>query len=102
MLHYISSQAGPMPDLSDGACVGSDTADNWHEDQHRNARLRQEARAICYACPVMVECREYAMDNPSLSGTWGGLTEQDRIRLRNGAVLRPARRLSLIVVQPLS
>jgi WhiB family transcriptional regulator, redox-sensing transcriptional regulator len=94
MLHYIATQTGPMPDLSDGACVGSKTADNWHADQHRDARLRLEAKNICHTCPVMTACREYAMVNPSLSGTWGGLTEQDRDRIRHADVL--PRRLSLI------
>jgi len=95
MLHYIASQTGPMPDLSDGACVGSKTADDWHADQHRDARLRKEAQNICLTCPVMAACRDYAMANPSLSGTWGGLTEQDRERMRH-SMSRPQRRLSLI------
>jgi len=101
MLYYIASQTGAMPDLSTGACVGSAHADDWHADQHRDARLRSEAKTICRGCPVMLECREYAMDNPSLSGTWGGLTEQDRRRLRRMNTENrpqpssPTRRLSL-------
>lgn len=83
MLHYITSQAGPMPDLSGGACVGSKEADDWHADQHREAKLRRHAKSVCHTCPVMTQCREYALANPSLSGTWGGLTEQDRIRVRS-------------------
>lgn len=99
MLHYITSQTGPMPDLRTGACVGSDDADNWHADQHREARLRAEAKSVCRRCPVIGECRDYALANPSVSGTWGGLTEQERNRIRDGVVLpmpRPQRRLSLI------
>lgn len=82
MLHYITAQAGPMPDLRDGLCVGSENADDWHADQHRSASLRREAREICHACPVLVECRDYALANPNLDGTWGGLTEQERRRRR--------------------
>jgi WhiB family transcriptional regulator, redox-sensing transcriptional regulator len=100
MLYYISAQAGPMPDLSTGACVGSAHADDWHADQHRDARLRAEAKSICNGCPVMLECRKYAMANPSLTGTWGGLTEQDRRRMRRANIDRPqpspSRRLSLV------
>ena len=77
-----------MPDLTEGACVGSTQADNWHADQHREARLRLEAKKVCHTCPVLVACRDYAMANPALSGTWGGMTEQERIRLRGGASVR--------------
>jgi WhiB family redox-sensing transcriptional regulator len=96
MLHYIASQAGPMPDLSAGLCVGSKQADNWHADQHREAKERLAAKNICRTCPVLSECRDYAMANPSLSGTWGGTTEQDRHRIRNRIPAQPSRRLSLI------
>lgn len=100
MLHYIATQAGPMPDLREGTCVGSDDADNWHADQHRDARLRQRAKVICYACPVIAECREYALANPGLTGTWGGLTEQERVRIRRRSQAQtppqPQRVLSLI------
>jgi len=96
MLHYIAAQAGPMPDLREGLCVGSKQADNWHADQHREARLRQDAKNICRTCPVLTACRDYALDNPALSGTWGGLTEQDRHRIRNRIPAQPQRTLSLI------
>ena len=99
MLHYIAAQAGPMPDLSEGSCVGSKDADNWHADQHREARQRQEARDMCRQCPVMMQCRGYALANPALSGTWGGLTEQQRAKIRNRdrvVALPEPRRLSLI------
>lgn len=99
MLHYIATQAGPMPDLRDGTCVGSRDADNWHADQHRDARLRQRAKIVCYDCPVLMQCRDYALANPGLSGTWGGLTEQERARTRRRAAAAPTeppRVLSLI------
>lgn len=98
MLHYIASQAGPMPDLTEGLCVGSKEADNWHADQHREADQRRKARSMCHQCPVMAQCRSYALANPALSGTWGGLTEQERTRIRNRdkvVVLPSPRRLSL-------
>ena len=36
------------------------------------------AKAICRRCPVMQECRDYAMADWHLSGVWGGLTERER------------------------
>lgn len=40
------------------------------------------AKAICAECPVVDECREYALGVPALQGVWGGLSENERDRLR--------------------
>ena len=88
-----------MPDLSEGFCVGSKDADNWHADQHREAKQRQEARDMCRQCPVMAAVPRLRSGQPGLSGTWGGLTEQERAKMRNRdkvVALPESRRLSLI------
>jgi WhiB family redox-sensing transcriptional regulator len=41
------------------------------------------AQAICAECPVLSECREYAVAIPALRGIWGGLTESGRHRARH-------------------
>lgn len=38
----------------------------------------ETAKAICRRCPVKQECRDYAMADPHLEGTWGGLTQRER------------------------
>ena len=43
------------------------------------------ARAVCGACPVEADCREYALGVPGLKGVWGGLSERERERLRHDA-----------------
>ena len=40
------------------------------------------ARRICNACPVASECLEFALATNQEAGIWGGLTEEDRRRLR--------------------
>ncbi|SDQ85642.1 WhiB family transcriptional regulator [Thermostaphylospora chromogena] len=47
----------------------------------------QEARAkaICGACPVLTECRQYALRAGEPEGIWGGLTPAERRRLRFSA-----------------
>ncbi len=40
-----------------------------------------EALRICRACPVLEDCREWALDTRVAYGVWGGLTERDRKRL---------------------
>jgi hypothetical protein len=40
------------------------------------------AEAICEACPLKVECAEYAIPITDLSGVWGGTTAKERGRIR--------------------
>lgn len=44
----------------------------------------QEARAkaVCARCPVVNECRAYALREGETEGIWGGLTPQERRRTR--------------------
>jgi WhiB family redox-sensing transcriptional regulator len=39
-----------------------------------------EAKAVCAGCPMLEECRAYALANPHLveDGVWGGLSEGER------------------------
>lgn len=54
-----------------------------------------DAKRICYGCPVRVECLTYALDQGE-QGIWGGLTDQERRRVKNGTpiakVLQPSPR----------
>jgi len=36
------------------------------------------AKAICNKCPLIAECRDYALANPDLDGIWGGTTPRER------------------------
>lgn len=40
------------------------------------------AKAVCGRCAVRSECADYAVDDPSLGGIWGGLSARERGRLR--------------------
>ena len=42
----------------------------------------EPAKAVCRACPVLAQCREYALGISDLKGIWGGLAEDERQRLR--------------------
>ena len=39
------------------------------------------ARALCQACPVRVECLDYALAVEEPHGIWGGMNEFERRRL---------------------
>lgn len=43
---------------------------------------RRAAVRICATCPLLEPCRDWALTNDELYGTWGGLTSLDRARLR--------------------
>jgi len=52
----------------------------------------EPAKAVCRACPVVAQCREYALAISDLKGIWGGLAEDERQRLRrqhDGAAAPP-------------
>ena len=40
-----------------------------------------DAKAICYQCPVIDTCLRWAIEQRQDTGIWGGLTEQERRRL---------------------
>lgn len=48
--------------------------------ERKREKIAREARAkeICAACPVMLSCREYALEIREPHGVWGGLSEQER------------------------
>ena len=45
----------------------------------------EAARRVCGQCPVTTECLEFALGTNQESGVWGGLTEEERRRLRKGS-----------------
>jgi WhiB family transcriptional regulator, redox-sensing transcriptional regulator len=51
--------------------------------ERKEDRLRREtaAKAICRSCPVLGECREYALMVREPHGIWGGLNEHERRQL---------------------
>lgn len=38
----------------------------------------EDAKVVCARCPVLKQCRAYALDNRIPSGIWAGLTEKQR------------------------
>lgn len=43
----------------------------------------QEAKTVCFQCPVRRPCLVEAMVNHEVWGVWGGLSERERRRLRS-------------------
>ncbi len=39
------------------------------------------AKRVCSHCPVLAECREWALERHVPYGVWGGLSERDRRKI---------------------
>ncbi|MBB0244821.1 WhiB family transcriptional regulator [Streptomyces alkaliphilus] len=77
--HARKEPAGPWH--SEAACrrdeAGLFFAPSREPTAHRLSR-EQAAKAVCARCPVLLECREHALDQPEPYGVWGGLTAAER------------------------
>lgn len=76
--------------MQHGACLGTDV-DLFFPERGGNVG---SAKAVCLSggpcgepCPVLDECREYALRHGEKFGVWGGLSERER------RVIRRRRRL---------
>lgn len=63
---------------SSARCVGLDSGMFFSPDR----RVCAKVKLICGGCPVRVECLEHAMTHGEVYGVWGGLTDEERVRLR--------------------
>jgi WhiB family redox-sensing transcriptional regulator len=62
-------------------CSGSQV-DHWHIGRGESSA---PAKRVCAGCPVRVPCLDYALTTRQEWGIWGGLTEDERERLRKRA-----------------
>ena len=73
----------PMPDLSAGSCSGLGDLMFPHPNETWETR---HIVKLCAGCPVADPCRDYALHpDVDVHGVWGGLTEQERRRLKGRA-----------------
>jgi WhiB family redox-sensing transcriptional regulator len=64
-----------------GSCRGMDSGVFFHPDGERNpsrARRTAQAKEVCGRCPVVEQCREFALQTREPFGVWGGLAEAER------------------------
>ena len=45
----------------------------------------RDAKKICTTCEVKTECLEYALQNDERFGSWGGVSERERRKLKKSA-----------------
>ncbi|MFD3920231.1 WhiB family transcriptional regulator [Streptomyces sp. NPDC058595] len=72
------STAAPQP-----ACVGFDPELFF---PHALATDQiEEAKAVCRSCPLMEPCGAGALSTSDLAGVWGGMSEDDRRKIKRRA-----------------
>lgn len=69
-------------------CLGIDT--NLFFPERGNPVA--EAKQVCRGCMVRKDCLEYALTNAEVFGVWGGLSGQERRRLRRKQNTPPQRK----------
>jgi WhiB family redox-sensing transcriptional regulator len=75
-----------------GACRDVDNAGFFYPERERGANRRrseERAKTVCRACPVLSECREYALVTREPYGVWGAMTPLER-RIELAAMQRTA------------
>lgn len=67
--------------MAEGRCSTGDAAllDLFFPSRGVDGR---PAKQICARCPVLDQCREYALENGIHHGIWGGMSERQRRRER--------------------
>jgi WhiB family transcriptional regulator, redox-sensing transcriptional regulator len=69
--------------LDHAACRGRDPELFFPVTDIGAARVQVEAaKKVCRRCPVQRACLSWALGNRQEAGIWGGMTEEERHRLR--------------------
>ena len=67
-----------------GACRTVDPETFFSPDAERGPRRRNReanAKALCFTCPVLEQCRTHALRVQEPYGVWGGLTINERAEI---------------------
>ncbi|QBI56876.1 WhiB family transcriptional regulator [Streptomonospora litoralis] len=71
-----------------GACRQAPAADWWWPETPQDPYL-QRGKQVCATCPVRAQCLAYAEEQRIVHGTWGGVDEWERDRVRRGTTAVP-------------
>jgi len=53
----------------------------------------QHAKALCSSCPVLEQCRQWALDFGEDAGVWGALSEDERRAIKQRTARKRSRRV---------
>lgn len=70
--------------MVEGICNSTDP-ELWFPEKGKSAK---QAIGICRECPVRQKCLEWAISHNETVGVWGGITPDERKRMRTNAMDR--------------
>lgn len=70
-----------QPWMQDAVCATSDPDEFYPEVGGSNRR----AKAMCFVCPAMDFCLQWALDNNEQYGVFGGMSADERRKLKKAA-----------------
>ncbi|MGC2997159.1 WhiB family transcriptional regulator [Streptomyces sp. G35A] len=69
-----------------GACTREDPELFFPIGNNGPALLQiEEAKAVCYRCPVIERCLQWALESGEDAGVWGGMSEDERRAVKRRA-----------------
>jgi WhiB family redox-sensing transcriptional regulator len=71
----------PYPEMTGSEPCRTTDPESWFPEQGDNGLI---AKRSCLDCPVLAQCRNWALANPQLAdfGIWGGMSRAERIAVR--------------------
>lgn len=76
--NVLAEHFGHAPAWHADALCAQVGGDEWFQEKGGSTA---DAKAICRRCPVTEDCLQFALDHDERFGVWGGLSEQERLRL---------------------
>jgi WhiB family transcriptional regulator, redox-sensing transcriptional regulator len=73
-------------------CRGQPTEIFFSDERERGAKMRRNelrAKQICWSCPVVAACLNYALHRREQYGIWGALTPSERRNVLAGFARHP-------------
>ncbi|PWD52462.1 WhiB family transcriptional regulator [Serinibacter arcticus] len=61
---------------------------------------QRDAREVCFACPVRLDCLVEAFEQEIAFGVWGGLTERERRAMRREREVGPEEWRERLAIDP--
>ena len=69
--------------MSENYWEGADCANPLNEpDWWEGGIWEHRAKRICQECPIRIKCLTYALEHQEPNSIWGGLTPEERKRLK--------------------
>jgi WhiB family redox-sensing transcriptional regulator len=91
--HPYEQQPAQQEDWRARAVCGDEDPDIFFPEGKNSPAAVQHAQAICFTCPVRIQCGQTAIQLGEQYGIWGGMTQtQLRTRRRKAARYEHQRR----------